>query len=278
LILLDELAAGTDPGEGIGLSIAVLEELAAKKATIIATTHFNEIKTFASQTAGFENARMEFDLETLQPLYLLTIGEAGKSYALHIAARLGIHSAVIERAKILAGIRQNDRSGINTNVDKPSNDSEHTIENEPLGAPSIKPVPGATSIHSGSQMEGQQSEEALRSNGGPTIDDSTAATGKVWEVGDRVFIPYLKRAGVIYRTPDEMGNLVIIVQKEKLQINIKRIKPYIDRKHLYPDGYDMDIVFESKENRKKRKQMSKHHMEGMTIEIVHEENERGKSK
>ncbi|MBC8079509.1 MAG: DNA mismatch repair protein MutS [Gorillibacterium sp.] len=277
LILLDELAAGTDPGEGIGLSIAVLEELAAKKATIIATTHFNEIKTFASQTAGFENARMEFDLETLLPLYRLTIGEAGKSYALHIAARLGIHSSVIERAKILASMRQNDRSGIIENVDEPSKFTEHIIENEP-GTSSIKPATGAAPIRSGSQMEGQQSEEALRSNGGPTIDDSTTATGKVWEVGDRVFIPYLKRAGVIYRTPDEMGNLVIIVQNEKHQINIKRIKPYIDRKHLYPDGYDMDILFESKENRKKRKQMSKHHMEGMTIEIIHEENERGKSK
>ena len=127
-------------------------------------------------------------------------------------------------------------------------------------------------------MEAPQQEEGLRSKQPLMNNDGIAVTTKVWEVGDRAFIPYLKRAGVIYRTPDEMGNLVIIVQNEKLQVNIKRIKPYIDRKHLYPEGYDMDILFESKENRKKRKQMSKHHMEGMTIEIKNEENEWGKSK
>lgn len=78
LLLIDELAAGTDPGEGIALSIAILEELSRKGANIIVTTHFNELKAFAAATAGFQNARMEFDKETLQPLYRLTIGEAGR--------------------------------------------------------------------------------------------------------------------------------------------------------------------------------------------------------
>lgn len=78
LLLIDELAAGTDPGEGIALSIAILEELSRKGANIIVTTHFNELKAFAAATTGFQNARMEFDKETLQPLYRLTIGEAGR--------------------------------------------------------------------------------------------------------------------------------------------------------------------------------------------------------
>lgn len=98
LLLIDELAAGTDPGEGIALSIAILEELSRKGANIIVTTHFNELKAFAAATAGFQNARMEFDKETLQPLYRLTIGEAGESYALQIAKKLGIQDNVIKRS------------------------------------------------------------------------------------------------------------------------------------------------------------------------------------
>lgn len=99
LILLDELASGTDPGEGIGLSIAVLEELYRCGAMVIATTHFNEIKKFADTAPGFENARMEFDSETLEPLYKLTIGLAGSSYAFYIAQKLGMPPALIERSK-----------------------------------------------------------------------------------------------------------------------------------------------------------------------------------
>ncbi|MCL6457502.1 MAG: DNA mismatch repair protein MutS [Gorillibacterium sp.] len=269
LILLDELAAGTDPGEGIGLSIAVLEELAAKRATIIATTHFNEIKSFASQTPGFENARMEFDLETLQPLYQLTVGEAGKSYALHIAAKLGIHSSVIERAKVLAGERVNNPLETEK-VDQTNKLAKQLTETELL-------TPTTLPKHKRSSSLANQGEslpkEATKGSATAKKTDEAIASAKVWEVGDRVFIPYLKRAGVIYKTPDELGNLVIMVHNEKLQVNIKRIKPYIDRKHLYPENYDMDIVFESKENRKKRKQMSKRHVEGMTIETKSEDNE-----
>lgn len=98
LLLIDELAAGTDPGEGIALSIAILEELSRKGANIIVTTHFNELKAFAAATMRFQNARMEFDKETLQPLYRLTIGEAGESYALQIAKKLGIQDNVIKRS------------------------------------------------------------------------------------------------------------------------------------------------------------------------------------
>nr|WP_245630063.1 hypothetical protein [Alicyclobacillus acidiphilus] len=102
LLLLDELASGTDPGEGIGLSIALLERLYASGSTIVATTHFNEIKRFAAAAPGFENARMEFDTETLQPLYRLRIGEAGESYALVIAERLGVPKEIVHRAREIA--------------------------------------------------------------------------------------------------------------------------------------------------------------------------------
>ena len=90
LVLLDELGSGTDPAEGMGLGIAVLEELLRKNCLFVATSHYPEIKTFAQETKGLMNARMAFDKQTLLPLYRLEIGEAGESCALYIASRLGL--------------------------------------------------------------------------------------------------------------------------------------------------------------------------------------------
>ncbi|GJM82435.1 endonuclease MutS2 [Paenibacillus sp. HMSSN-139] len=112
LVLIDELAAGTDPGEGIALSIAILEEFARKGSTVMVTTHFNELKTFASRAEGFENARMEFDAETLRPLYRLTIGQSGRSYAIEIARKLGMTGGIIERSQHIVSRQQSaDGSG-----------------------------------------------------------------------------------------------------------------------------------------------------------------------
>lgn len=105
LILIDEMASGTDPGEGVGLSIALLEEFHRRRATVVATTHFSEIKHFAENTPGFQNARMEFDTETLQPLYRLRIGEAGESYAYAIALKLGMWTRIIERSEAISAGR-----------------------------------------------------------------------------------------------------------------------------------------------------------------------------
>lgn len=102
LVLLDELATGTDPGEGVGLSIAVLEELYRRGAAVLATTHFNEIKEYARLAPGFRNARMAFDEDSLQPLYRLDMGEAGDSYAFVIARKFGIGETIIGRAKEIA--------------------------------------------------------------------------------------------------------------------------------------------------------------------------------
>lgn len=109
LILIDEMATGTDPGEGVGLSIAILEELYERGATVIATTHYNEIKHYADKRSGFENARMEFDTETLRPLYRLRIGEAGRSYALVIARNLGMPDRIIRRSEELMNDREEQR-------------------------------------------------------------------------------------------------------------------------------------------------------------------------
>lgn len=99
LVLMDELGSGTDPAEGMGLAVAVLEELIKSGCLFLVTTHYPEIKEFARTSAAIVNARMKFDPVTLSPLYALEMGEAGESCALLIAKRLGMPDTVIERAR-----------------------------------------------------------------------------------------------------------------------------------------------------------------------------------
>ncbi|MBO4337020.1 MAG: endonuclease MutS2 [Lachnospiraceae bacterium] len=101
LVLLDELCSGTDPEEGAALAISILETLAKKDALTLVTTHYSEIKLYALKTKHVVNASCEFDLNTLSPTYRLLTGIPGKSNAFAIAGRLGIKTAVIDRAKEL---------------------------------------------------------------------------------------------------------------------------------------------------------------------------------
>ena len=98
LVLLDELAAGTDPTEGAALARAVLEALLRTGSVTVATTHHGELKAFAHATEGIVNGSVEFDPVTLAPTYHLTIGLPGRSNALAIAERLGLPSEIVEAA------------------------------------------------------------------------------------------------------------------------------------------------------------------------------------
>lgn len=244
LVLLDELATGTDPGEGIGLSIAVLEELYQRGSTVVATTHYNEIKDFAARTKGFQNARMEFDTETLRPLYRLTIGEAGSSYAFYIAKKLGIPESIIQRSKQI--------TAASTRAQLPdaggsSAEETHIVESAPESMKETKEMP---------------QESTNNADGGKLQQERPRRL----EVGDCVWISSLKRTGILQELPDARGNALVLIQKEKVRINIKRLSLYIERKQLYPgDDYDLDIVFESKDVRKKRKLMSRKYVKDVTI-------------
>jgi len=118
LILLDELGAGTDPTEGSALALAIIEYLMNKKCTTIATTHYSEIKLYASMNDNIENASCEFDVKTLSPTYKLLIGIPGKSNALYISRRLGLNNNVIENAKKFINSESNEYENVILSLEK----------------------------------------------------------------------------------------------------------------------------------------------------------------
>jgi DNA mismatch repair protein MutS2 len=99
LVILDELGAGTDPQEGAALARALLTHLLERGITTLVTTHHPELKAYAHSTPGVVNASVEFDLETLQPTFHLTIGLPGRSNALAIADRLGLPDEIVAKAR-----------------------------------------------------------------------------------------------------------------------------------------------------------------------------------
>lgn len=126
LVLVDELGSGTDPIEGASLALSILEYLKEHNITVLATTHYHELKEYALLTDGVENASCEFDLETLSPTYRLLIGVPGKSNAFAISQKLGLKPEILEKAKKLI----NSDTAKTEDLLKEIHDSKALIESE----------------------------------------------------------------------------------------------------------------------------------------------------
>lgn len=118
LVLLDELGSGTDPVEGAALALSIIEKLKSKGVTLVTTTHYQELKMYAIDTEGVENASCEFNVDTLQPTYKLIIGTPGKSNAFSISKKLGLPIDIINNAESLVSNENRKFERILDNLEK----------------------------------------------------------------------------------------------------------------------------------------------------------------
>ncbi|MFI3225921.1 MAG: endonuclease MutS2 [Clostridia bacterium] len=117
LLLFDELGSGTDPLEGSALAVAIIEHARKFSCRILATTHYSDIKLYALETSGVQNASFEFNMETLSPTYNLIIGSPGKSNAFEISNKLGLQIEIINSAKSLLSSEHNRFETILANLE-----------------------------------------------------------------------------------------------------------------------------------------------------------------
>lgn len=220
-IIMDELGSGTDPTEGMGIAIAILEELRKSGASFLVTTHYPEVKEYAAKTDGIRNARMAFDKETLRPTYQMIIGEAGESCAFYIADRLGMPNEML-RVAIEAAYGQ---EAVSTYKFQKA-DSKLTKQKN----------------HRISKAKAAK----------PTTELSTK-----YRIGDSVMVYPDKEIGIVCVPINEKGVLRVQMPNKKIWINQKRVKLHVAATELYPEDYDFSIVFETVENRKKRHDMDR---------------------
>jgi len=253
LVLLDELGSGTDPQEGMGLAIAILEELSDKKCLLVATTHYPELKEFAKSTPGLINARMAFDSKSLMPLYRLEIGEAGESCALYIARRLGLSEKIIDRAEKAA-------YGNNFTLKIPGNTLAKYPAAPTLGGCStnnLKPVSKDCKTDLSQQKKVKPAQPKSKAEPDKTIN---------FNIGDSVIVFPQKFIGIVYQKANDKGEVGVQVKRKKLMISHKRLKLHVSAKELYPDNYDFSIIFDTVENRKTRHEMTRKHNPDLAIE------------
>jgi DNA mismatch repair protein MutS2 len=112
LVLVDEMGTGTAPEEGAALAVALLDEFRSRRCLVLATTHHDRLKMYASTTAGVLNASVEFDEERLAPTYRLRVGVPGGSSGIAIARRLGLPESIIERASSLLTPESREAAGL----------------------------------------------------------------------------------------------------------------------------------------------------------------------
>lgn len=244
LILLDELGSGTDPAEGMGIAIAILEELKEKGCLFVATTHYPEVKDYADRTEGLMNAKMAFDRESLKPLYRLEIGEAGESCALYIAKRLGMPKKMLEVA-----YREAYQKTPGTLL-------------KTIPGTSSQIIPDASFLDDAKDMAVPVITDHIKKE---KAEKPVSNRSERFQIGDSVMVYPQKKIGIVYQTANEKGEVGVQIQKQKQHINHKRLRLKASASEMYPDNYDFSIIFDSVENRKARHKMEKGYQPDLKI-------------
>ena len=220
-VIMDELGSGTDPAEGMGIAIAILEELRKSGAIFLVTTHYPEVKEYADKTTDIVNARMTFDKETLSPTYQMVIGEAGESCAFYIADKLGMPNELLKVA--------------------------------------IRAAYGEDAVDS-YQFQKPESAIRKRNTARISKTKKTKNTTDLttmYKIGDSVMVYPEKKIGIVCVPVNEKGVLRVQLPNKKIWINHKRVKLHVAATELYPEDYDFSIIFDTVENRKKRHDMER---------------------
>ncbi|MDO4356751.1 MAG: DNA mismatch repair protein MutS [Clostridia bacterium] len=218
LVLLDELGSGTDPAEGMGIAVAVLEALANRGCLFVVTTHYPEVKAFAENAPCMVNARMQFDRRSLRPLYRMEIGRAGESCALHIARRLGFSDAFIDRAARAA-------------------------------------YEGALGLEDGDTQRRTEPGARLETYRAPK---QAPERSRIFERGDCARLFPERQLVIVVQPADEMGDVLVQLRGgEKRRVKYKRLQRVVPAAELYPPDYDFSILFDTVANRKARHGMDR---------------------
>ncbi len=223
LVVMDELGSGTDPAEGMGIAVAILEQLRRIGCLFLVTTHYPEVKEYASKTEGVVNARMEFDRETLKPTYRMIIGEAGESCAFFIAEKLGMPREMIQTAVRAAYGKEKARQYRFRADEKAWADNGR----KPSKIKKSRPVKKRDNL------------------------------SEKFRIGDSVMVFPDKKIGIVCVPVNEKGVLRVQLPDKKIWINHKRVKLHVAAAELYPEDYDFSILFDTVENRKIRHNMER---------------------
>jgi len=182
LVLLDELGAGTDPDEGAALAQAILEELAERGALVIATTHLDPLKAFASTHPRARNASVEFDTATLAPTFRLRYDQPGQSYALTIAARLGLDAELIARASAHRSEHAARLSDLLATLDAHTrSDAERAREIERIGAETAARLAKARQTEAAAESRAQAIVARARVEATALVADIRRALTAEWD-------------------------------------------------------------------------------------------------
>jgi MutS2 family protein len=217
LVLIDEIGTGTDPKDGAALGIAILEEIYNRGAITLSSTHYSKIKEYSEIHEGFINASMDFDKETLKPLYRLLIGVAGNSNALWISKELGLPDKILERVHKI-------------------NETHEIVTAKKIAKFSKK----KSRIQALQEVQNAEDQERV-----------------IYQKGDRVLINETGDHRLVFEHKLEDKILVLFRDGKYEEINEKRVSLDKRAETLYPLGYDLDQLFISFKTRKLEKDIKK---------------------